>query len=356
MLKSIFVKWPPELEVGRTYRRRDGREEKITEHVPTSRFPYRTSTGEGYLPNGQYLIGHVDDGDIVEVAEQPTVEVGKWYRRNDGAVVQIKSGPDEDGEYESSDYSYYLPSGAYSGEEDDPNCPEHLVEEVDEPKPKLQLEVGKWYRRNDGEVVECVSHREPSRYFKVCSAAREGAKHWNYREDGTYVGRRRDPNYRRHLVEEVDAPEPKKPALQLEVGCMYRTRGGDLVTIVRQDNDAVVWWFDDAAGECYMPDGTLWEDDESDGDLVELVETEGARVTSTAGLLSGGSDFKTHSFSDRVTLRHMSEIISPCGGYPLNRGVFLRPRGDTNPTNTNFYSRDEILAMFDTAADDEAAA
>lgn len=155
-MKSIFVKWPPELEIGGTYRRRDGREEKITQHVPASGFPYRTSTGEGYLPNGRYLGGCSDSyHDIVEVAKQQTLEVGRWYRTNDGDVVQCTYA--DDPHYTASSWGYRS-NGLWCGQEADPDYPRHLVEEVDAPAPKLQLEVGKMYRAADGELVVIVKN------------------------------------------------------------------------------------------------------------------------------------------------------------------------------------------------------
>ncbi len=66
------------------------------------------------------------------------IEVGKKYRRRDGRVVEIASGPDKDGDFSianpgAHEGRYYCPDGTFTGYGDDPERGEHIIEEYIEP-------------------------------------------------------------------------------------------------------------------------------------------------------------------------------------------------------------------------------
>lgn len=134
--------------------------------------------------------------------QQPTpaplsLEVGKWYLRRDGGVVQIVAflGASANWPYTSSEGGTYRGDGCYYGPRD--SSPADLIEEVQ--VPALKLEVGKWYLRRDGRKVKVLSAHGTEKY--QCFSAQGDF----YQIDGRYLhGPANGPD---DLIAETTAPD-----------------------------------------------------------------------------------------------------------------------------------------------------
>lgn len=116
----------------------------------------------------------------------------------------------------------------------------------------LKLEVGKKYRDRVGRVVRITHIRSNHSYTGFVYRTNSDGWARSFREDGRYFPEKESNN---DLIEEV----VDRPALILEAGKKYRTRGGDVVTLSAHDSptDSAYRFIGDN-GYYYTTDGTLF--------------------------------------------------------------------------------------------------
>lgn len=84
---------PLSLAVGKWYKRRDGETVQITGKTSYPEYPLGDSSGLYYTMDGRFHIGRLNHSlDLLEEVPAPALklEVGKWYRRRDGKKVKIE--------------------------------------------------------------------------------------------------------------------------------------------------------------------------------------------------------------------------------------------------------------------------
>ena len=153
--------------------------------------------GEGGLPR----VWDFDSASVYPIVRKSLkVEAGKWYEQANGKVVGPMykwMGPTQ-GKW---NWTHAALVGLWtdSGEHID-GLVKRLVAEA---KPSLKVEIGKYYRRIDGNIVGPMQHGSPYDDYPFQTAGR----YWN--EAGVrWCGVDRE---KQNLVEEVPAPEPPKP-------------------------------------------------------------------------------------------------------------------------------------------------
>jgi len=128
------------LQVGKTYRSREGEVVKIVKHDVGSPWPYCGSSGKGYAADGKWasmgspcdLIEEVTISDANQKQnemETLKLEVGKTYRSRKGEEVKIVRMGNKGWDYwEGSNGEWYYEGGKWSYVSEE--HPEDLIEEV----------------------------------------------------------------------------------------------------------------------------------------------------------------------------------------------------------------------------------
>ena len=235
------------LEVGKTYKNRDGEVVMIVKYEEAEDFyrcKYRT-----YTPYGSYYTNGESSYDLIEEVV-PAIAYRVKAEQTDNRDF-VKSMEGEKGKVYTefklipSYHEKFINMGGwsyYATQVDagyiDPITGEFVMNENE--SKKLKLEVGKTYKTRGGEIVKIVSAEGWDQY-----KFRDNNR-WTYTEDGL----RYDwvPDHEYNIVEEV---ESKKPKLKLEVGKTYRDGYGDLHTIVSNKSNLG------------YPEHTFWSDERS---------------------------------------------------------------------------------------------
>lgn len=157
------------LEVGKTYRSRDGEEVKIVKKGRGVELPYQGNNGEWYTESGRWddfsvanpedLIEEVTTSDANQKHNEMEVlilQVGKTYVNRRGEEVRIVGRDNRHARpYRGSNGGGYAENGKWGFLSDE--HPEDLVEEV------LVLQIGKTYRNRKGELVGIVGKNSAGR-------------------------------------------------------------------------------------------------------------------------------------------------------------------------------------------------
>ena len=207
------------LEVGKSYRSREGKKVTITTFTKGDLWPFHEERKEGCTPrsfrgDGTYGINPGQDAhyDLVALWEDKVLklEIGKRYRSRAGEIFKIKA-HHVDGTYIGMSIADINRSWAYH--EDGVfwmNAPENehtLVEEVTEDGevkiPNLKLEVGKQYRSRSGLIFTIFQENKNNGGVdgQYGFRGKAGDIEYNFDANGSFSPRGHDNQYT--LIEEV---------------------------------------------------------------------------------------------------------------------------------------------------------
>jgi hypothetical protein len=186
-----------------------------------------------YLENGRYDVDKECDYDLVEKYELK-LEVGKTYRNREGKEVKIvKFAPGDNYPFVDSDDWSYTENGRFSP----PAESRHdLLEEIKEEKQELKLEVGKTYRTRADDLADTVV--KVVEFVLGDTHPYKGDNYMDYVENGRYdVEKECDCDLVEEVKVEKVEKNNQKQGLKLEVGKTYETRAGKHVTVTIVSHD-----------------------------------------------------------------------------------------------------------------------
>jgi len=295
------------LEVGKTYRTRDGKHERTIKSLGGSVSSYPVTIVNSafmYRSNGNYWKGGESEEDLTqEVTKTPTLklEVGKTYLTKCGTELGPIIGQDVNG--------FFTKAGLFRWDESgksDKGLRDLISEVIKEPKkkekPPLSLKLGGTYRSNEGKVVTLRDD------MWTCSDRK-----WFhcggdiYQSDGQC--HRMGLESPKSLKEEIiETPTPSKLPFTLVAGRTYKTRGGREVTLNSEFpggkhirgvyKDGVTW-------DTFLENGRLYLDAENEDDIVAEVESRLDVMKHTV------KDWTTHHGSENTKIRRFDPAVDP---------------------------------------------